>query len=244
MGYDMKKFLLTSVMVLSSTCSHAAIFKQEVVPIEDIFDPGSVIIGVYNGESLAEDLHYFKANEKLNIHIDVHSDDIPLLPSSGFKNNTELTEHRAESVKSFLLSNFKDNINNITVTGKGESNPICREDTPECRSKNRRVVIQVYREDRGDIKMNVVPTRKNSNYYVAPKPATKPATKPDPKLGMSKFDVEYYTKLGSPHKKSVTEYTWGRIEYWHYEQYIDGKWKRTMLKFENNILEVISIDDY
>jgi len=150
--------------LLSATLSHADVLKEHVISTEKIFNIGSDIIGTNNKKTLAEDFYYFKANENLNIHIDVHSDDLPLI-GFGFKNNIEFTELRAESLKSFLLDNFKDNINSITISGKGEFNPICQDYTPECRSKNRRAVIQIYRKDRGDIKMPVkvapVTIRKN-----------------------------------------------------------------------------------
>ena len=56
--------------------------------------------------------------------------------------NQKLSEDRANSVRSYLI---KKGIaeNKIVAEGKGESEPITTNDTPEGRSKNRRVVFSL-----------------------------------------------------------------------------------------------------
>ena len=240
----MKKLLLTAVMIMSTTVANANVFKKEVISTENVFNVGTEIIGIYNLESLLEDLYYFKANKNLIIHIDVHSDDMPIL---GYKDNTEFTKARAESLKSALLSTFQDNIKKITTSGKGEFNPVCHEFTVECRAKNRRAVIKVHREDMGRIMMDiVVPTRKNSKYYVEPhvEKIIPKKDRPVPRLGMSTWDVRYDTKFGEPSRISKTESTWGTVEYWYYNHYINGERFSIMLRFENDKLESITKDNY
>jgi len=53
--------------------------------------------------------------------------------------NLALSKRRAESVKSFLVSEFKIEASRIQTDGKGESQPVDKNDTPEGKANNRRV---------------------------------------------------------------------------------------------------------
>lgn len=53
--------------------------------------------------------------------------------------NQKLSEERAASVKSFLIKNFGIDASRLLTAGKGESEPIDKNDTPEGKANNRRV---------------------------------------------------------------------------------------------------------
>ncbi len=55
--------------------------------------------------------------------------------------NERLSQRRAESVKRYLAQNFAIPPDRLTATGYGKKEPIAPNDTPEGRSKNRRVQI-------------------------------------------------------------------------------------------------------
>lgn len=55
--------------------------------------------------------------------------------------NLGLSERRAKSVKRYLVKNFRIPSERLTTVGRGKSDPIADNDTPEGREKNRRVEI-------------------------------------------------------------------------------------------------------
>jgi outer membrane protein OmpA-like peptidoglycan-associated protein len=59
------------------------------------------------------------------------------------RSNQKLSEERAESVRQYLLKTYALPPSAIVGRGYGESNPIARNDTPDGRAKNRRVVFKV-----------------------------------------------------------------------------------------------------
>jgi outer membrane protein OmpA-like peptidoglycan-associated protein len=80
---------------------------------------------------------YMKENPSFSLSIVGHTD------SQGDEAyNQKLSEDRAESVKSYLVRKGVGEIS-ITSEGKGESEPIADNNTPEGREKNRRVVFSV-----------------------------------------------------------------------------------------------------
>lgn len=55
--------------------------------------------------------------------------------------NERLSQKRAESVKRYLVQNFAPLSGRLTAAGYGKKEPIAPNDTPEGRSKNRRVQV-------------------------------------------------------------------------------------------------------
>lgn len=55
------------------------------------------------------------------------------------KSNLELSKRRAEAVKNFLIKEFNVNQSRIETDGKGESQPVDKNLTPEGKANNRRV---------------------------------------------------------------------------------------------------------
>ncbi len=57
--------------------------------------------------------------------------------------NLALSQKRAESVRQYIMANMKINQNAVSAVGYGESRPAANNETPEGRSKNRRIDIVI-----------------------------------------------------------------------------------------------------
>ncbi|HLW92875.1 MAG TPA: type VI secretion system protein TssL, long form [Roseiarcus sp.] len=80
-----------------------------------------------------------------DIHVDGYSDTDPIKTVT-FPSNWELSEARAKSVAAMLKPGLSKP-ERVIVAGKGSDNPIAPNDTPENKSKNRRVEISIPRAD-------------------------------------------------------------------------------------------------
>ena len=80
------------------------------------------------------------------VQIEGHTDNRPLGKSSKFKSNWELSSARAFSVLRFFL-NEGVAPEKLSAVGYGEFKPIQTNETPEGRSKNRRIEINIIRHE-------------------------------------------------------------------------------------------------
>lgn len=80
---------------------------------------------------------------KHEIVVEGHTDNIPLRAGSPFESNWELSTGRATNVLRFLVRKEGLKPQHISAVGYGEYRPVAPNDTPEDRSKNRRVVFFV-----------------------------------------------------------------------------------------------------
>jgi len=78
-----------------------------------------------------------KSDKNANVTIDGYTD-----ADASDEYNLKLSQKRANSVKSYLISKGI-NSSRITINAYGETNPIADNETPEGKAKNRRVVISV-----------------------------------------------------------------------------------------------------
>ncbi len=76
--------------------------------------------------------------EKQEIVVEGHTDNIP---SKTYPSNWELSTARATNVVHYLMRQYAFNPRAMAAVGYGEYHPIAPNDTPENRSKNRRVVF-------------------------------------------------------------------------------------------------------
>lgn len=83
-----------------------------------------------------------KNYEKYNIQIDGHTDDWDI-NTVQFPSNWYLSAARAIAVGDILIEQYNFNPDSIACTGYGEHNPIADNETPEGRTKNRRVEIKL-----------------------------------------------------------------------------------------------------
>lgn len=77
------------------------------------------------------------------IHIEGHTDDVPMGIGSRYRDNWDLSAARAAAVAEYLLDGSFVTPERVSVTGFADSRPLQSNDTPEGRSVNRRVEIIV-----------------------------------------------------------------------------------------------------
>jgi len=83
------------------------------------------------------------------IVVEGHTDDVPI-HNDYFWSNWELSTSRATSVVEHLVGEKGLPASCMAAMGYGEFQPICREATPECRARNRRVVFLIKNADPGN----------------------------------------------------------------------------------------------
>lgn len=87
--------------------------------------------------TLSDILEMMEAHPDLRIEIGGHTDS-----QGGDEYNMDLSERRANSVRTYLTSNGISD-DRVTAVGYGEGKPIADNETPEGRAQNRRVTISV-----------------------------------------------------------------------------------------------------
>jgi OmpA-OmpF porin, OOP family len=101
-----------------------------------LFDSGSDKIKGESYKTLADIGALLTENPSLRLSIEGHTD------SDGADDyNLNLSQKRSESVRTYLINNFKVDANRLESKGWGESKPIDTNDTPEGKANNRRVEL-------------------------------------------------------------------------------------------------------
>lgn len=77
------------------------------------------------------------------IHIAGHTDNIPVSASSPYISNWDLSAARATAVLHHMIDLDGTDPTRMVIQGYGDSRPVASNDTPEGRSKNRRVEITI-----------------------------------------------------------------------------------------------------
>ena len=83
-----------------------------------------------------------KAKGKSNITVTGHTDNVPLVFGSKYRDNWDLAAARAASVVQ-ALENNKINSDRLLATSKGETQPVDSNTTSSGRAKNRRIEIEI-----------------------------------------------------------------------------------------------------
>jgi chemotaxis protein MotB len=76
------------------------------------------------------------------LRVDGHTDDVPVSPTSPFRDNWELSQARALSVVRYMIEAEGLPANRLAATGFGEYQPIDPSGTPEARARNRRIELK------------------------------------------------------------------------------------------------------
>ncbi len=97
-------------------------------------DPGGV-------RALKELAKVLERNPDINVMVEGHTDDVPLIPSGDLQDNWDLSVMRATSIVKILLQQGNIDPQRLTAAGRGEYMPIDPAKTPEARRKNRRTEI-------------------------------------------------------------------------------------------------------
>ncbi|MBN1823692.1 MAG: flagellar motor protein MotB [Endomicrobiales bacterium] len=80
-----------------------------------------------------------------DIIVEGHTDDIPLAGTGKIRSNWELSQRRAIEVINYLIEKEKLAPNRFAAVGYGEYRPLYPNDTPDHRSQNRRIEINILR---------------------------------------------------------------------------------------------------
>jgi outer membrane protein OmpA-like peptidoglycan-associated protein len=109
-----------------------------IVNMSDVlFDTGSYTLRAAAREKLAKISGIVLAHPGLNLQIEGHTDSV-----GGDDYNQELSEHRAEAVREYLIEQGVAG-SAVVARGFGKTQPVASNDTPEGRQKNRRVELVV-----------------------------------------------------------------------------------------------------
>lgn len=92
---------------------------------------------------IMERIAFSAMSDASTITVTGHTDDVPLNPSSPFRDNWGLAAARSASVVRELAATGLLDPTRLTATSEGESNPIADNSTPEGRELNRRIEIEI-----------------------------------------------------------------------------------------------------
>lgn len=101
---------------------------------------------------------------QINLDIKGHTDHLPLSPGSGYIDNKELSEARAQAIRTYLVQTMGISESRITAAGMGAAEPIAAGDTPEGRALNRRVELVFYNASEEDSEFNQLEFMYDINY--------------------------------------------------------------------------------
>jgi len=106
-----------------------------------LFDTGSIVIDDKGKQALTELAKVLKSQPEINIAVEGHTDNQKVANLGQIKDNWDLSVLRATSVVRYLTETEKIDSKRLTATGKGQYQPLALSNTPEDRSKNRRIEI-------------------------------------------------------------------------------------------------------
>jgi chemotaxis protein MotB len=106
-----------------------------------LFKSGSTEVDAKGAAALKKLVKVLEQNTDINIMIEGHTDDVPVIPGSAFQDNWDLSVQRATAIVRILLDGSKINPKRLTASGKGEFMPVDSRKTAEARQKNRRTEI-------------------------------------------------------------------------------------------------------
>lgn len=106
-----------------------------------LFGSGSTVVDVRGKGALEKLAKVLEKNPEINIMIEGHTDDVPVIASERMADNWDLSVLRATSIVRILLNASAIDPQRLTVAGRGEFLPLDDSKTPEARQKNRRTEI-------------------------------------------------------------------------------------------------------
>ncbi|MFW5781215.1 MAG: OmpA/MotB family protein, partial [Bacteroidota bacterium] len=106
-----------------------------------LFPSGSTRIDARGINALKKLARVLEENKDINITIEGHTDDVPVIASAAMKDNWDLSVKRATAVVRILLDNSSIDPKRLTASGRGEYMPLDTGKTSEARQKNRRTEI-------------------------------------------------------------------------------------------------------
>ncbi len=115
-----------------------------------LFGPGSATLKASGWKFLDTVADRLKQFDNNRIHVEGHTDSQPI-STIMFPSNWELSGARASSVVRYFIDRHQFNPVSLVAVGYGSTQPLASNDTPEGRSKNRRVDLILYSEKVGNL---------------------------------------------------------------------------------------------
>lgn len=106
-----------------------------------LFQSGQYEVDPEGVNALKELAKVLERNPDINVMVEGHTDDVPLIPSGDLQGNWDLSVMRATSIVKILLEQGNIEPERLIAAGRGEHMPVDPSDTPEARRKNRRTEI-------------------------------------------------------------------------------------------------------
>ena len=106
-----------------------------------LFNSGSTEVDPRGKNALRKLANVLEQNRDINITIEGHTDDVPVIPGAKYEDNWDLSVQRATSIIRILLDGTSINPKRLTASGRGEYLPVDPHKTNEARQKNRRTEI-------------------------------------------------------------------------------------------------------
>ena len=106
-----------------------------------LFQSGQYEVDPEGVNALKELAQVLERNPDINVMVEGHTDDVPLIPSDDLQDNWDLSVMRATSIVKILLEQGNIEPERLIAAGRGEHMPVDPSDTPEARRKNRRTEI-------------------------------------------------------------------------------------------------------
>lgn len=106
-----------------------------------LFKSGSTTVDPKGASALKRLASVLEQNTDINIMIEGHTDDVPVISGSVYKDNWDLSVLRATSIVRILLEGSSINPQRFTTAGRSQYQPVDPEKTAGARQKNRRTEI-------------------------------------------------------------------------------------------------------
>ncbi len=112
----------------------------------DLFDPGSADLKTGADELILNSIKDETQDGVKQIHVDGHTDNVPMNSFGQFPTNWELSSVRASHVARVIIDKSNFPPDRMVVTGYGEYRPIKPNNSDENRALNRRVEIKILKD--------------------------------------------------------------------------------------------------
>lgn len=106
-----------------------------------LFASGSTNVEAKGVEALKKLAKVLEQNQDINVLIEGHTDDVPMIGKGEIKDNWDLSVMRATSIVKIIIKNSKLDPKRLSAAGRGEYFPLDPAKTAEARKKNRRTEI-------------------------------------------------------------------------------------------------------
>jgi chemotaxis protein MotB len=106
-----------------------------------LFASGSTSVQSKGVDALKKLAIVLEQNPDINVMIEGHTDDVPMVGKGEIKDNWDLSVMRATSIVKIITKNSNIDPKRLTAAGRGEYHPIDTAKTSDARKKNRRTEI-------------------------------------------------------------------------------------------------------